>query len=129
MWKFLGKLLEFWISGFKLEVQKLADSNASLLNRMTSLEETLMNSKETLQALATQMGELIGTLPAKLNNIAADIQGLNEKLVNAVTPEEVQAILQPQIDALQAVADAAQQTADIVPDPVVEPPPGGGEEL
>ena len=123
MWKFLGKLLEFLVSGFKLEMQKLADANAGLITQIKSMEEILMTSKDTLQELATQIGTLKDQIADSINNIASDIQGLTDKLANAMTPEEVQGILQPQIDALQALAAAAKTTADIVPDqPPVEPP-------
>jgi methyl-accepting chemotaxis protein len=125
MWEFLGKLLEFMTAGYKLELRNLAEQTAGLTNKIIQLEETIMSSKEALQGMADQIGNLRQQIADSITNISTDIQNLTGKLANAMTPQEVQDILQPQLDALQALATAAKSTADIVPDTPADP--GTGE--
>lgn len=54
---------------------------------------------ETVQALAD-------ALTAGINEVAADLQALKDQLAGAGTPEEVEAILQPIVDRLNALGQA-----------------------
>jgi methyl-accepting chemotaxis protein len=122
MWEFLSKLLTYLMHGLKDEIQRILEGQAQINSELQSLRSVIMSSQDKLQEMATQIGALKDQIASSIENIANDIQALTGKLANAVTPEKVQEILQPQLDALAALAAAAKTTADIVPDAPVDPP-------
>jgi hypothetical protein len=111
MWKCLKRVFCFFV----------------VVNEIYLMKEILMSTKNTVQELANQIGALRQQISDSIANISADIQALTGQLAGAATSAEVTAILQPQIDALTALAATAQVTANIVPDTPTSPEPG--EEL
>lgn len=85
-----------------------------------------MSVKTALEAKAAELQSAMTSLGDSLGNIANDISNLSNQLAEAGTESDVIAILQPQLDALKALADAAANLAAVTPDvqapPPVEPP-------
>jgi DNA anti-recombination protein RmuC len=120
----LGRIIKLVIASIGPDLRMLRIVNEKLLVKINRLEDLIMGTKSALQEMADQIGQLRTQISGNIENIAKDIEGLTAQLAGAATPEDVQNILKPQVDALRALAESAQKTADIVPETPAEPVPG-----
>lgn len=82
-----------------------------------------MTVKEKLQENADKVQAELGRVGDALTNLTGDIQKLNTQLAAAGTPEDVDNILGPKIDALKQLADGLAQLAAVVPEDTPTEPP------
>jgi gas vesicle protein len=120
----LTKILKFAVAAIGPDLRRLQRTNVLLLHKINQLEDLIMGTKTALQEMAEQIAQVRAEIAGSVENIAKDIENLTGQLVDAATPDDVKTILQPQIDALKALAEAAKKTADVVPDKPAEPGPG-----
>jgi hypothetical protein len=120
----LAKILKFAVAAIGPDLRRLQRTNVLLLHKINHLEDLIMGTKTALQEMAEQIAQVRADLAGSVENIAKDIENLTGQLVDAATPDDVKTILQPQIDALKALAEAAKKTADVVPDKPADPGPG-----
>jgi len=59
-----------------------------------------------MSIITQKLEEMAAALQLAADEIAADLQALKDLLANAGTPEEVEAILQPIVDRLNALGQA-----------------------
>jgi hypothetical protein len=90
---------------------------------LENLKEIMMGIKTAVEEMAAQLETIKLQLADGLNNISGDIQALTGQLAAAGTEAEVRALLQPKIDALQALGTLAAQIAAVVPENT-NPPEG-----
>ena len=98
-------------------------NHKSISIRLKRLEDLIMTVKEKLQENADKVQAELGRVGDALTNLTGDIQKLNTQLAAAGTPEDVDNILGPKIDALKQLADGLAQLAAVVPEDTPTEPP------
>lgn len=103
------------------EPADLATVTAWLNEQRLSTPHELHRRLTTMETLMSEVDDKLAAITANLDNIAADIQRLND-LATALQTEL--ADLDPALAAkLQPLVDLSQQIADATPEPTPEPPP------
>jgi len=92
-----------------------------LLAGQQKMKEIIMSVKDAVQANADALGVVKAQLQEGLENLTADIAKLSGPLSETTTEAEVNAILQPHLDALRGLADALAALAAVTPGPETPP--------
>lgn len=120
MWTFLNRIINYLFRDFN-------DRLDVIIQSQIRQEQILMGVKATVEQFAAQVNGFSNELAAAVATIAQQFADLNAKLVDASTPEEVQAILATPLANLGAVKDslvalaAGNQPAPPPPVPPVDP--------
>jgi len=100
------------------------NSNKEVLGKLREIKRLIMAIKETLEQHVVAVNVFSDQLAASILGVRQDIVDLKAQLVDASTPEEVKAILQPALDKLgaqaQALKDLDDENVPYIPPPPVE---------
>jgi hypothetical protein len=110
MWEFLSKLFDFFTAKWQAQFVELK-------GEIMKASEQLNTLTQAVQQTAAQMATATQTISDKISQFATQIAN------NDVGPAEIQATLQPQIDALNTVNTALQALAGAAPPPPPDQPP------
>lgn len=110
MWEFLNEFFQFFTAKWQAQFTELKGEIMKASEQLTTLTQAV-------QQTAAQMATATQTISDKIAQLATLVAN------NDVGPAEIQAALQPQIDALNAVNTALQTLAGAVPPPPPDQPP------
>ncbi len=109
MWEFLSKFFDFFTAKWQAQFVELR-------GEIMKASEQLNTLTQAVQQTAAQMATATQTISDKIAQLATQVAN------NDVGPAEIQAALQPQIDALNTVNAALQGLASATPPPPDQPP-------
>jgi uncharacterized phage infection (PIP) family protein YhgE len=128
MWDFLKWLIGAALDNIDAKLAEIIANQRTILLQQAEIKETIMAVKQTAEALAAQVNAFSNALATAVATIAQQLADLNARLVDASTPEEVEAIMAVPLANLGAVTGSlvalAAGNQPVVPDvPPVEPLP------
>ncbi len=109
MWEFLNEFFQFFTAKWQAQFTELK-------GEIMKASEQLNTLTQAVQQTAAQMATASQTISDKISQLATQVAN------NDVGPAEIQAALQPQIDALNSVNTALQGLASATPPPPDQPP-------
>ncbi len=117
MWDFLSQFFEFFTA-------KWQGQFGELQAKLIAIKEDTMKASEQLNTLTQAVQTAAGTVAQSCQTISDKLAALTAQVANNdVGPAEISAALQPQIDALNAVAATLQALAGgSAPPPPDQPP-------
>ncbi len=109
MWEFLSKFFDFFTAKWQAQFVELKGEIMRASEQLTTLTSAVATAAAGMAASCQAISDRLAALTTQIQN-------------NDVGPAEIQAALQPQIDALNAVAATLQTLADAMP-PMPDQPP------
>ena len=104
MWEFFGKMFDFFTATWQAQFTELK-------GEIMKASEQLNTLTQAVQQTAAQMATATQTISDKITQLVAQVAN------NDVGPAEIAAALQPQVEALNAVATTLQTLAGVTPPP------------
>ena len=126
-WEFIRWIFGDVVQSIDAKLAKILEQQQQILEHQEEMRVKIMAVKQTVEKHAADVNAFSSRIGASILGVKQDIAALKVALVDASTPEEVDAILAPAVAKLQAQAEAlealdAENVPAIPPDPPEEPP-------